>query len=112
MCVFNPWLYFLWIGAFLTTHQFCIRVRSIAEHSMLEDPSDPVRNTRTTYANWLERILFAPYHVNYHLEHHMLMGVPSYNLPKMHKMLKDRGFYDSGILAQSYWQVLKMTVQR
>lgn len=112
LSLFNPWLYMIWIGAFFTTHQFSIRVRSIAEHSMLEDPSDPLRNTRTTYANWWEKILFAPYHVNYHLEHHMLMGVPSYNLPKMHDLLKQRGFYDNGILAYSYWEVLKMTVNK
>jgi len=71
------WYYVLWIGAYLTTFQFCIRVRSMAEHSMT-DNSDPIRNTRTTDANWLEHLLFAPFNVNYHVEHHMLMTVPFY----------------------------------
>lgn len=104
----SPWLYLLWIGALLTTYNFSIRIRAIAEHSMVEDPTDQVRNTRTTYANWLERMLFAPHNVNYHLEHHMLMAVPPYNLPKMHKILKQKGFYREGLLEQGYWDIVKM----
>jgi fatty acid desaturase len=106
--ILHPLLYLLWIVALLTTFQVSVRVRSIAEHSILEDVSDPNKNTRTTYANWIERLLFAPYHVNYHLEHHMLMTVPFYNLPKMHAILKERGYYKNGILADNYWEVLKL----
>ena len=105
------WLYLLWPLAYLTTFQFSIRVRSIAEHSMVEDPTDPLRNTRTTKANFIEKLLFAPYNVNYHAEHHMLMSVPPYNLPKMHQLLFDRGFYEKGVLAKSYWEVIKMTMR-
>lgn len=107
-----PWLYLLWIGALLTTFNFSARVRSIAEHSVVENPEDPLRNTRTTYANWLERMLFAPHYVNYHLEHHMLMSVPPYNLPKMHILLKERGFYEkAGLLEKNYWNVIKMAIK-
>ncbi len=104
----SPWLYLLWIGAYFTTFQFSIRVRAIAEHSVVEDSTDPIRNTRTTYANWWERLLFAPYHVNYHAEHHMLMSVPPYNLPRMHKILKANNFYEKGLLAHSYAEVLRL----
>ncbi len=105
-----PWLYLLWIGALLTTFNFSIRIRSIAEHAMVQDTEDEWRNTRTTYANWLERILFAPHHVNYHLEHHLLMSVPSYNLPKMHRLLKERGFYEKALLENGYWEIIKMAI--
>lgn len=104
-----PWLYLLWFGANLFTYPFCIRVRSIAEHSMVTDKNDPQVNTRTVKANFVESILFAPLHVNYHAEHHLMMGVPSYRFPKMHRMLKERGFYEKGVYADGYWQVLKMT---
>ena len=107
----SGWLYLLWIGAFLTTFQFSLRIRSMAEHSMVEDATDPLLNTRTTYANFIERLLFAPYHVNYHVEHHMLMGVPSYNLPKMHRLLKERGFYDKGLLEKNYWSVVRLAIR-
>ncbi len=68
------------------------RFRSIAEHSMVTDNDDPFRNTRTTYANWFERAFIAPYFVNYHLEHHLVMAVPCYNQPKMHRMLLAKGY--------------------
>ena len=109
--VASPWLYLLWIGAYLTTFQFVLRIRSMAEHSVVEDSTDPLRNTRTTYANWLERMLFAPYHVNYHVEHHMLMAVPSYHLPRMHQLLKERGFYEKGLLEPNYWSVIRLAIQ-
>lgn len=104
----NGWLYILWPIAYLTTYQFCLRIRSIAEHSVVPDRLDNQRNTRTTYANFLERMLFAPHHVNYHAEHHLLMTVPSYNLPKMHKMLKERGFFEKGLLEPNYLSIIKL----
>lgn len=106
----SPWLYLFWIVALLTTFNFSIRIRAMAEHSMVEDSEDTMRNTRTTYANWIEKILFAPHNVNYHVEHHLLMSVPSYNLPKMHHLLKERGFYKEGLLERGYWEIVKMAV--
>ena len=106
----SPWLYLLWIGAYLTTFQFCLRVRSIAEHSVVKNRTDPYQNTRTTKANWLEKLLFAPYNVNYHCEHHMLMAVPPYNLHKMHRLLRERKFYEKGLIADGYWTVIKGAV--
>ena len=42
-------------------------------------------------ARRLERLLVAPNYVNYHLEHHLVMTVPHYHLPRMHRMLRERG---------------------
>lgn len=106
----QPWLYLLWIGAMLTTNNFSLRVRSMAEHCMVEDRSNPHKNTRTTYANFIERILFAPHHVNYHAEHHLCMGAPSYNLPAMHKLLLQRGYYAEGALAINYIDIVKLAI--
>lgn len=106
----HPWLYLLWVGALLTTNNFSLRVRSMAEHSMAEDRTNPHKNTRTTYANFLERLLFAPHHVNYHAEHHLCMGVPSYNLPAMHKLLLERGYFKEGALANNYADILKKAI--
>jgi len=91
----------------LTTHQFSLRVRSIAEHSLVPDQQNPYQNSRTTYANFIEQILFAPHHVNYHSEHHLCMGVPSYNFRKMHTLLKERGYYDNATLEHGYWPTVK-----
>lgn len=48
----SGWLYLLWVTAYFTTFQFSLRVRSMAEHSMVEDTTNPYLNTRTTYANF------------------------------------------------------------
>ena len=45
------------------------------------DNADPLRNTRTTRATPLARLLVAPYFVNYHLEHHLFLFVPCWRLP-------------------------------
>lgn len=108
----NPWLYFLWLGANLFTYPFCIRVRSIAEHSMVPDRNDPEVNSRTIKANFIEKLLFAPLHVNYHVEHHLLMGVPSYRFPLMHKMLRKKGFYQKALYSKGYWEVIKMASKK
>jgi fatty acid desaturase len=87
------WLFFaLWVVPFMTFHELVVRIRSIAEHSMVTDNDDPFRNTRTTHANWLERAFIAPYFVNYHLEHHLLMAVPCYNQPEAHRMMLAKGY--------------------
>ena len=102
------WLYLLWIVAYLTTYQFCLRIRSIAEHSVVPNRLDNHVNTRTTYANLIEKMLFAPHHVNFHAEHHLLMTVPSYNLPKMHRLLKERGYFEKGLLEPNYLEIIKL----
>jgi len=84
-------LYLLWAGAWLTTHTLVTRIRAIAEHALTPDADDPLGNTRTTRARGWERLLIAPNRVNYHLEHHLLMTVPHYRLPEMHRQLRERG---------------------
>jgi fatty acid desaturase len=108
----HPELYLLWVVAFLTTYRLVMRIRSIAEHAMTEDATDPLLNTRTTLASWWERLLIAPNRVNYHLEHHLLMTVPLYNLPRMHELLKERGVLDHANIASGYWQVLREATSR
>lgn len=105
------YLYFLWLGSFLTTFQFCIRIRAIAEHGLVQDPSNPKLNTRTTYANFIEKLFFAPLQVNFHAEHHLMMSVPCYRLRAMHRLLKTKGYFDEAPLAQNYWQVFRSGIK-
>jgi len=82
------WAYpLLWLVPLLTWMMVITRIRNIAEHAVVPDSNDPMRNTRTTRANLIERAFMAPYFVNYHLEHHLLFYVPCYNLPKIHTIL-------------------------
>jgi fatty acid desaturase len=87
-------LYLLWAGAWLTTNTLVTRIRSIAEHALTPNADDPLGNTRTTLLSWWERLLIGPNRVNYHLEHHLLMTVPHYQLPRMHALLRERGLLE------------------
>ena len=108
----HPALYLLWIGAWFTTHHLVVRLRSIAEHAMIPDPSDPLRNTRTTVARWWERLFIAPNYVNYHLEHHLIMTVPHYKLPRMHRMLRERGVLEGACVVRGYGGVLRLAASK
>jgi fatty acid desaturase len=105
--LFHPAVYLLWPAAYLTTNTLVTRIRAIAEHSMTPDPTNELLQTRTTLASWWERLFLAPNRVNYHLEHHLVMTVPHYNLPRMHEMLKQRGALEHALIAPNYWSVLR-----
>lgn len=108
MSVAGEWWYGIafWLLPFLTWFQLVLRVRNIAEHGATEMSDDPLRNVRTTHAGPLMRLFVAPYWVNYHLEHHMVMHVPCWKLPRMHKLLIDKGLGPQMRTAASYWRAL------
>jgi fatty acid desaturase len=106
----HPMLYLLWFAAWMTTNKLVARIRSIAEHAVVPDPTHPIGQTRTVRAGWLERLFIAPNQVQYHLEHHLLMTVPHYNLPRFHEMLRERGVLEEACIADNYAQVLRQAV--
>jgi fatty acid desaturase len=102
----------LWLVPLLTVYQLFLRIRNIAEHAMVPDDSDPFRNARTTLAGPLARLTVAPYWVNYHVEHHLLMWVPCYNLPLLHRYLM-AGPHGARIeIEKNYRDVLKLATSR
>ena len=108
----QPWLYLLWVGSWLTTYRLVTRIRSIAEHALTPNADDALNNTRTTVARWWERLLIAPNRVNYHLEHHLMMTVPHYKLPRFHRLLRERGVLDAACVANGYLGVLRSAASR
>ncbi len=110
LAISRPFLYFLWPAAYLTVYNLILRVRSIAEHSMVNSKRDPIQSSRTVHANWIERIIFCPLNVNYHLEHHLLFTVPSYNFKKMHAWLWERGLYEKANYSDGYWNIIKQAM--
>ena len=109
-----PWAYLMWWVAELCVFPAIVRLRQIGEHGTAPDRTslDPRLNTGTTVAPFWQRIFLAPNDVNYHLEHHYLAAVPPYNLPKLHRILASRGFYE-GIpcIATGYGDVLRKAVR-
>jgi fatty acid desaturase len=105
----HGWVYLLWPISFLTSYMLFSRVRNAAEHAVTPDNNheDPRMNTRTTYANWLERLTVAPNSVNFHLEHHILASVPAHNLHQFHLRLKELGVLKNSDLQPGYLSVIK-----
>ncbi len=104
----HAWLYLAWVVAYLTVFSLVLRVRSLAEHACTERTDDQLLNTRTTRAGVLARLLFAPLHVNYHLEHHLLPTVPWWRLPALHRTLAARRALPNRSLARGYAHVLQL----
>ena len=65
-----------------------------------------------TKANFLERALIAPYFVNYHLEHHLLVSCPCYRLPKAHALLIRKGFGPRMETKPNYLAMLRHAVSK
>lgn len=100
------WGFAFWLLPYLTWFQFVLRVRNIAEHGATEASENPLQNTRTTLAGPIARLFVAPYWVNYHLEHHLVMHVPCWRLKRMHRLLTHKGVTQRMRVAPSYRHAL------
>ncbi|WP_299980446.1 fatty acid desaturase family protein [uncultured Pseudoteredinibacter sp.] len=101
----HPELYLAWFVAYLSPYLLFTRIRALAEHAMTEQCPDMLKNTRSTKAGPIARALFAPFRVNYHIEHHALASIPYWQLPKLHKLLREKNAVPK---PPGYWYVLKL----
>lgn len=100
-------LYLLtWVLPWATWLQLVTRIRDLAEHGLVHDAEDPLRNTRTIGAGLLARAFIAPYGVNYHLEHHLLVFVPCWKLGEVQALLLAKNLGGRMERAASYAEVL------
>lgn len=108
-----PWAYALWWAGYIFVYPAVTRLRFMSEHGVARDRlgADARDNTSTTLLSWGERLLLGPNRVNYHVEHHLLASVPLYRLPMMHKLLKQRGYFDGyACLSSGYRDVVRRAV--
>jgi fatty acid desaturase len=82
-------------------------VRAVAQHA-LTDGRDPLLASRSVRSNPI--VSFCLLNENYHLEHHLFPEVPSYNLPRLHALLRSR--LPHSVEARSYWGFLTGFVRR
>ena len=101
------WWFAFWLLPLATWFQLVVRIRSMAEHAATDFSSNELQNVRTTYANPLIRLFLAPYWVNYHLEHHLIMHVPCWRLKKVHALLLKKGYAEKMKVSKSYFDVFK-----
>ena len=108
------WVYPLfWVAPYLTVWRVINRLRSIAEHGGLQASNDRRVTTHSVTQHWLARFFLVPFHIGWHLAHHVDSGVPFRNLPRYHRMMIDSGYINPGYEYPSYrvlWKALR-TVQ-
>ena len=100
----------LWLLPMATWHQLVNRIRTIAEHGLVADRDDALRNTRTVGAGLAARIFIAPYWMNYHLEHHLLVFVPCWSLRRAHALLLAKGHGSRMELISSYGSLIRRLI--
>tara|TARA_Y200000002_G_scaffold33144_1_gene24398 strand:- start:6 stop:941 length:936 start_codon:yes stop_codon:yes gene_type:complete len=106
------WWFAFWLLPLVTWFQLVVRIRSMAEHAATDFSDNELQNVRTTYASPLIRIFLAPYWVNYHLEHHLIMHVPCWRLKKVHSLLLEKGYADKMKVSQNYFDVFKQVTAK
>jgi fatty acid desaturase len=100
----TPEMFLAWVLAYISPYQLFIRIRSIAEHAMTKQTPNMLENTRSTNAGWIARALVAPFNVNFHIEHHIMPTLSFWQLPKLHKLLSDKGVVT---ITSGYFKILK-----
>lgn len=104
----HAWLYLvLWTLPSVTLLPLFGRIRAIMEHAGLTECDDQSRNARTIiYASW-QTFLFGPHAIHYHIEHHLFVRMPFYNLSKVHRRLHADGLLPAANLYGGYGGVLR-----
>jgi fatty acid desaturase len=107
----RPELYlFLWLAPWLTVWRVINRLRSIAEHGGMTRSPDRRLTTHHVRQSWPARFVMVPFNTGWHLAHHVDMGVPWRNLPRLHELLVAEGWVVPGLTYPSYralWSALR-----
>ena len=87
--LYQTWLPLLFIVLPNFYGKTLVMLMGLTQHAGLqEDIKDHRYTTRTVYLNPILSFLY--WHMEYHIEHHIFPTVPSYNLPKIHELIKDQ----------------------
>ncbi len=98
----RPLVYLVWLAAWSTLWRVSNRFRSVAEHGGMIRSKDRRLTTHVIRQSRLARFWIVPYNTGWHLAHHVDMGVPWRNLPKLHKELVAAGWIAEELEYPSY----------
>ncbi len=102
----------LWFGSWMTIWRVINRLRSIAEHGGCHASGDRRETTHHVEQNLWARFWIAPYNTGWHLAHHVDMGVPFRNLPKLHDELVAAGWVTPDYTYPNYRSLWKALASR
>jgi fatty acid desaturase len=100
--VMRPLAYVVWIASWSTLWKVSNRLRAIAEHGGMVRSKDRRMTTHVIRQTRLARYWLVPYNTGWHLAHHVDMGVPWRNLPRLHDELVRAGWVTEAIEYPSY----------
>lgn len=99
----HPWLYpLLWLAPWMTVWRVINRLRAIAEHGGMTRSDDRRLTTHVVRQSLWARFWMVPYNTGWHLAHHVDMGIPFRNLPKLHDELVRSGWVTTELEHRSY----------
>ena len=99
----RPELYlFLWLLPQMSVWRVLNRLRAIAEHGGMTRSTDRRETTHHVRQSRLARFWFVPYNTGWHLAHHVDIGIPWRNLPKLHEELVASGWITPDLEYKSY----------
>jgi len=105
------WVYpVFWVLPYLTVWRVINRLRSIAEHGGMDASTDRRATTHSVRQSWWSRTFLVPFHIGWHLAHHVDAGVPMRKLPGYHRALIESGYVTPGLEYGSYhslWRALR-----
>lgn len=100
--VMRPLMYVVWVASWSSLWRVSNRLRSIAEHGGMIRSKDRRLTTHVIRQSRLARFWMVPYNTGWHLAHHVDMGVPWRNLPRLHQELVDAGWVIEALEYPSY----------
>jgi fatty acid desaturase len=104
----RPELYlFLWLAPWMTVWRVINRLRAVAEHGGMIRSKDRRETTHHVHQTLLARFVFVPFNTGWHLAHHVDMGVPFRNLPRLHRELVDAGWIVADLEYPNYRSLWK-----
>ncbi len=106
----RPLLYpVCWLASWMSLWKVSNRLRAIAEHGGMMRSTDRRCTTHVVRQSLFARFWVVPYNTGWHLAHHVDMGIPWRNLPKLHRELEAAGWVTAAITYPSYralWKAL------
>lgn len=108
----RPLMYVVWIGSWMTLWRVSNRIRSIAEHGGMVQSTDRRLTTHVVRQSVVTRAWLVPYNTGYHLAHHVDMGVPWRNLPRLHAELLDAGWITPDLEYSGYLAFIRAATNR
>ena len=109
----RPELFFLvWVASWMSVWRVLNRLRAIAEHGGMTRSPDRRLTTHHVRQSVLARFWMVPYNPGWHLAHHVDIGIPWRNLPRLHDELVASGWVTPDLVYPSYLALWRRLASR